>query len=121
MTFWAHLWNRIRAVPAGLWAALAVAGSLFALYLKGRRLEAELAKAKLQTETAKAAAVGARAQGRAETHLKRADEHAAKAALIEIQLEEIRAVGASDQKKLNAMPPSAVTAEYLKRLREKKP
>ena len=44
MTFWAHIWNRLKAVPVGVWAALAVAMSILGLYLRGRRLEAELGR-----------------------------------------------------------------------------
>lgn len=121
MSFWAHLWNRLKAIPVGVWAALGVATTLLGLFLRGKRLEAELAQSKLKEEASKAAVTGALSMGKAQVHLERAGEHAAKAALIEAQLLNIKDQGETEQKRLRAMPPSQVTDEYLKMLRGKQP
>jgi hypothetical protein len=121
MSFWAHLWNRLKALPAGVWAALAVGLTLLGLYLRGRRLEAELAKSLFQTATAKAKSVGAKAQGKAEVHLQQAEAHATNAQAISKKLEAIQAAGETERKRLAALPASQVTDEYLKLLKQKKP
>jgi hypothetical protein len=117
MSFWAYLWNRVKAAAFGFGAAVQAAFLLLGLYLSGKRLEAELAQARLRIEIERAAA----STGRIEMHLERAGVHAAKAALIEAQLGTIREHGAVEQKRLCAMPPAQVTEEYLKRLRVKQP
>lgn len=121
MSFWPHLWNRLKALPAGVWAALGVALTLLGLYLRGRRLEAELAKSLFQTATAKAASVGAKAQGKAEVHLQQAEVHAANALDITKKLDAIQDAGEKERKRLSAMPASQVTDEYLKLIKSQKP
>lgn len=119
MTFWAHLWNRIKAVPVGIWAALGVGLSILGLYLRGRRLEAELGRAKLAAQASEAKSKAARASGRADIHLDVADEHNARANELEAKAKLIRTLGDKEQARLAALPPDKVTEEYLK-LAEKK-
>jgi hypothetical protein len=119
MTFWAHIWNRLKAVPVGVWAALAVAMSILGLYLRGRRLEAELGRAKLSAQASEAKSKAARASGRADLHLDIADEHNARANDLEAKAKLIRTLGDKEQARLAALPPDKITDEYLK-LAEKK-
>jgi hypothetical protein len=119
MTFWAHLWNRLKAVPVGLWAALGVGLSIFGLYLRGQRLAAELGRARLAAHAAESKSKAARASGRADIHLDRADEHNARANELEAQAQKLKLLGEKEQKRLAALPPDKITEEYLK-LAEKK-
>jgi len=111
--WWDYVWNRLKAVPAGLWAAATVAGSLLLLYLRGRRLEAELAAEKLKTVAARSAAVTAKHEGRAEVHHQRADAHAERAAEIASKVEIVERQGEIEKKRISTMPASKVTQEYL--------
>lgn len=117
--FWAHLWNRIKAVPVGVWAALGVGLSILFLFLRGRRLEGELARARIAAQAAESKATAARASGRADIHLDKADEHTERANKLERDAQRIRSLGEKEQKRLAALPPDKVTEEYLK-LAEKK-
>jgi hypothetical protein len=117
---WTYIWNRLRAVPAGVWAALGAGTTLLVLYLRGRRLEAELAQTQLKLHAADAAAKGARSEARAKLHMERADEHNARV----VELEKIGAViekmGQDEQRRIAALPPSQITAEYLRLAGEEK-
>lgn len=121
LSFWQHLLNRLRAVPAGVWAALGVATTLLGLYLRGRRLQAELAKAQLDASVAIAASAGAQDLGKAMVHIDNARIHSEKAATIEAQLKVIETAGVKEQARIHAMPPKQVTSEYLERIKASKP
>lgn len=121
MTFWAYVWNRLKAVPAGVWAALAVAGALLKLYLDGKRLQAELTKAKFDAGIAQAAAITASNTGAAVAHIESAEAHAQKAADLVNTLSEIQKSGQSELKRLHTLPPAKVTKEYLELLRQQEP
>lgn len=118
--FFGHLWQRIKAVPLGIWAALAAAGALLWMYLRGRRLEAEIARAKLREDAARAAAESAKSEGRAQTHLEKADEHASRADLLEKRRKTIQKADKKERKRLSALHPDEVTAEFLKLAKRKK-
>jgi hypothetical protein len=120
MTFWAHTWNRLKAVPLGVWAALGVATTILFMYLRGRRLEAELARERLRVEAADAAALSARSDGAAQVHLERADEHSAKADALQDKALRVRMLAREEHKRIAALPPNAVTDEYLKLAEKKK-
>jgi uncharacterized protein YdaU (DUF1376 family) len=109
-----YIWNRIKAVPAGVWAALGVALSLFFMYLRGRRLEAELAAEKLKTHAADAAAKSARSEGKAQVHLEAAAKHEHRVEELQDKVIEVGQLGKKEQARIEAMPPSKVTSEYLK-------
>lgn len=111
---WSHIWNRLKAVPAGLWAALGAASVLLLMYLRGRRLEAELAREKLKSHAADAAAQAARSEGKAQVHMEVAAAHESRAEELAARATEVRKLGAVEQKRIAALPPSKVTSEYLK-------
>jgi hypothetical protein len=111
---WAHIWNRVKAVPVGVWAALGVALSLLLMYLRGRRLEAELAAEKLKSHAADAAAQAARSEGKAQVHMEVAAKHESRAEELSEAAKEVRKLGVVEQKRIAALPPSKVTSEYLK-------
>lgn len=121
MTLKTFLWNYLKNVPAGIWAALAVGGVILGLYLRGKRLQAELVKAKFQASVAEAEALTARNQGAAAAHLGAAQEHAQNAAVIETAITEIQATGQADLTRLHAMSAAQVTEDYLKLFQRGKP
>jgi len=114
MSFWQHVWNRLKAIPVGVWAALGVGLTLLGLYLRGRRLEAEIARTKLKAEAANAKAQAARSGGRAEVHLDAAAKHRERAIALEHSSKVVRAEGEKEQRRLAALPPDKITEEYLK-------
>ena len=117
---WAYLWSRIKAVPAGVWAAGGVALALLLMYLRGRRLEAELAETKFKMHAADAAATTARNEERAQVHMEAAAAHEQKAEELEKQRETIKKAGVYEQKRIAALPPAKITSEYLKLAAEEK-
>jgi hypothetical protein len=120
VTFWAYIWNRLKALPAGVWAALGAALALLGMYLRGRRLEAQLAEARLRAEAAKAAAVGAKAQGAAEVHLDRAKKHEEVADDLQKRVEAVAQARAAERERIANLPPDKVTREFLKLTEKKK-
>lgn len=110
---WNHIWNRLKAVPIGLWAALGAALALFVMYLRGRRLEAELAAAKLKSHAADAAAKSASSEGRAQVHLEVANKHNARVEELQDKYLALLSVGKETEKHIAALPPDEVTNEYL--------
>lgn len=114
MSWWPHFYNRVKAVPVGVWAALGAGLTLLLMYLRGRRLEAELAEAKLKSHAADAAAKAARSEGRAQVHMEAAAVHESRAEDLAAKAEEIKKLGAVEQRRIAALPPSKVTSEYLK-------
>jgi predicted Zn-dependent peptidase len=121
MVFWQHIWLRLRAVPAGIWAALGVALTILGLYMRGKRLQGELAQARVAEDAAKAAFVGAKDLGKAMVHIDAAEQHAAKAEAIQKMIDTIEKSGVDEQKRLHALPASKIPREYLKSLQGKKP
>lgn len=120
MSFWQHVWARLKSVPLGVWAALTIGLSILGLYLRGRRLEAELGKAKLAVYASEAKASAANNTGRADAHLQAADAHAERARDLEKTLDTISEASAKEHKRLVALPPEQITAEYLKLAERKK-
>lgn len=121
MTFWVYVWNRLKAVPTGVWAALAVGGALLKLYLRGERLQAELTKAKFDAGVAQAQAITAENMGSAVAHIEAAQAHAQKASALVNTLTEIQKTGQAEMKRLHTLPPAAVTREYLELLKQRAP
>lgn len=118
---WQNIWNRLRAVPAGLWAALGVALTILTLYLRGKRLQGELAKARLDEEAARAKFKAAEDLGKSMVHFEEAEDHAKKATKLQDAILIAEQHGAEEQKRIHALPASKITDEYLKLLKEHKP
>ncbi len=117
---WAYLWSRMRAVPAGVYIALSGALALLFMFLRGRRLEGELAHAQLLTAAANAAVVSAASEGEAQIHLDAAAEHASNAAQLQLHVAAVSKLGTAEQARLAALAPSEVTAAFLKLAQSKK-
>jgi hypothetical protein len=90
------------------------------MYLRGRRLEAELARQRLRVEAADAAALSARSDGAARVHLDRADEHSQKADALQDQAIQVRLLARKEHQRIAALPSNKVTEEYLKLAEKKK-
>lgn len=120
MSFWTYLWARLKAVPVGVYAALGAALALFALYARGRRLEAELAAAKLNTDLANASAASAASEAAAKVHKEAADVHAQRVEVLETHAATLNAVSKEEQKRLAALPPDQITSEFLKLAKQKR-
>ena len=114
MDIWSYLLNRLKAIPLGIYAAAGAALALLGLYLRGRRLEGELAHARLLAEVSSAAAATAKNEGEAQVHLATADMHAVRAEALREHVVTVRAASGVEQQRLAALPPSEVTSEFLK-------
>lgn len=117
---WSYLWSRLRAIPAGFYAAGSVAIALLVMYLRGRRLEADLAHARLLTQAAQAAATSAATESAAKVHLAEASKHSAKATSLQRRVMDLNKVSETERKRLAALPASKVNEEFLKLARSKK-
>lgn len=113
-------WEKLKRVPIGLWAAIGVALALLGLYLRGRRLEAELARERLHKTAALARAATAADRGRAEVHLERARVAATRIDHIESARELATASGAREERRLAALPPDKVHEEYMRLIGRKR-
>lgn len=118
-------WSQIKAwlarIPLGVWAALAAAGTLLGLHLRGRRLEAELAGELLKRSAAEVKVTTAVNEGRAQVHRERVTEHEKRIEELEQKRVIVASLEAADQKRLAALPPEAITEEYLKLARSVPP
>lgn len=114
------MWEKLKRVPLGLWAALGVALTLLGLYLRGRRLDAELARANLQKVAAKAHAATARNLGKADVHLEQAREAQTRIEIIRAAQQLASMSGKQEERRLVALPPDRVHEEYLKLLEKKR-
>jgi len=112
---------RLRAVPVGLWAALGAAAAIFVLFLRGRRLEGEIATAKVAVEAARARAEVSRDQGIAATHLQVAAVKGEEVAKLEAVRSMVRKQGDKERRQLSALSPREVGEAYLKMALKKLP
>jgi hypothetical protein len=102
----------LQRIPAAFWAALAAGIAILLLVLRGRRLEAELAQAKVREHSAKAKAKTAEAWGKRAILEQQADLAAAEAEEIEKEVQEIESKGEVERKRLLEMPSNEVHKEY---------
>lgn len=107
-------------VPTGLWQALQSAWNVFGLVMKGRRLEAELAQAKLREQTARAGAHAAKNWGARTIHEKQANQAAAEARELEVETRKIQSGGQDEINRLQGLPGHEVHKEYLELARQAK-
>lgn len=115
-----YVWARLKAVPLGLWAAFAAALAIFVLYLRGRRLEAELATTRLATENARAHAELSRGKRAAQRHFHNAGVHALRAQELEKARQLVAKSHRKDQATLAALPPAQVHDKYLELARKRR-
>lgn len=108
-------WRWLRAIPVGVWAALGAAVAVLGLFLRGRRLEGELARAKVQAESAKAKAE----LSGAARHLQRAAEQQHKVMRLEKMRAVVHAQTDKERKRLSTMNPKELDEAYLRMAREK--
>jgi hypothetical protein len=107
------LYECVKGLPLAVWLALGAAFTVFALYLRGRRIEAELAHAKARLEGARATEEILKGRAEAATHYRAAEERAERVEELEAARALVRAAGAADQKRLAALPPDKVHDAYL--------
>lgn len=105
----------LRRVPAGVWAALASGLAIFALYLRGRRLEAELAEAKVKHESAMARLSATRDSEKAAVHIEKAATHERKIRELEAARKILAHANEEEAKRLAALPPDRIHEEFLRR------
>lgn len=119
MPFWTKLWLRLQDVPAGVWAAILVGGTILGLYLRGRRLEAKLAESRVALSGARAKADIAKDRGRAEVFEAQAEVHASHVEDLESARVMVREVAAEERERLQRLEPEEISEEYIRLAREK--
>lgn len=115
--WWAKTVAALKRVPTAVWAAGAAALAILVLLLRGRRLEAELAQAKLREQKERAKAQAAKHVGRAEVHSEAADQAAAEAAELEAELLNIERRGEQEKERIRELPPAELDREYKEHVR----
>ena len=100
-------------IPAALWAALAAGIAILFLILRGRRLEAELAQAKVREHSAKAKAATSEAWGKRAILERQADLAKAEAEELEKEVKQIEGQGEEERKRLLKMSGHEVHQTYL--------
>lgn len=111
--------ERLSRVPLGVWAALGAAFVLLELYVRGRRLDANLAQEKLRHVVAEARANLARNEFREEMHLDRVKAAQHRIEEIETARALVTATGAKEARRLRTLDSKKVHAEYMKLLMKK--
>jgi hypothetical protein len=114
-----RVWEFVSRLPLGLWAALAVGLTMLELYLRGRRLDANLAQEKLQHVASEARANMARNAFREELHLERARIAQHRIEEIETARALAASSGSKEEKRLSTLDAKAVHVEYMKLLMKK--
>lgn len=116
-----YFWSRIRAIPAGVWFALAAALAVLSLFLRGRRLEGELAHAKVVAEVSAARVEVAVSKGQADVHVQRAIEKHLHVQRLEAVRAQVREKVTEEHRRLAALSPKDLDDAYLRLAQEKKP
>jgi len=106
-------WNMLKRVPAAVYAALAVGVAILLLYLRGRHLEAELAKTRVREEASRAKAHAAEQWGKRAIYEKMADQAAAEAHELEKEARRIQAEDQAERKRLDGLSDDQIQKEYL--------
>jgi hypothetical protein len=109
----------LKRLPLALWGALATGLGVAWLYLKGRRLEAELAKAKVKLEQARATASARRHQANAAHHFNKSLTAADRVTKLEETRKQIARVSLEEQAALSKLPPDKVHKAYLELAKRK--
>jgi predicted RNase H-like nuclease (RuvC/YqgF family) len=107
------VWDYLKRVPAAVYAALGTALAIALLVLRGRRLEAELAKSKVREQAEKAKAVTAKHEGRREVHVERAEVARKEAEELQAEVERIEAEGSEDKARIDRLEGTELHEEYL--------
>jgi hypothetical protein len=113
MTWLATAWDWAKRVPTALWAAVFAAATILLLYLRGRRLEGELAKSKLKEQASKAYALTAKHEGAREVHEKAAELAAAESKELEKERLVIAERGEHERERIKSLPGHEVHKEYV--------
>jgi hypothetical protein len=106
------LWNKIKRIPAAVAAAVAAGVAILLLYLRGRRLEAELARSRVREEAARAKAHAAEQWGKRAIYEKKADQAAAEARELEKEARRIQEEDLAARKRLDGLTNEEIQKEY---------
>jgi hypothetical protein len=110
----AVVWMWLKRIPAALWAATGAALAILLLVLRGRHLEAELAKTRLAEQAARARAVGAKSEGVRVAHEAEAARSKAEAEELEHAAKRVSVRGSEEEQRIAALPSGQVQSEYVK-------
>lgn len=111
-------WDWAKRVPVALWAALFAAGTILVLYLRGRRLEGELAKTTVEVMRHKAQVVSAKHAGARYVHEQAALQAAHEAAELEKERRAIEERGEQEYERIQTLPGHEVHKEYVELARK---
>jgi len=100
-------------IPAGLWAAAAVALTILGMYLRGRHLQAQIIEEKAKSIKARAKAGAMRHTGRAEVHREAVARHEARIIGIEQERDALQELMQDDSTRIATAPDEEVTKTYL--------
>lgn len=107
-------WNKLKRIPKAVVAALAAGVAIFLLYLRGRRLEAELARSRVREEAARAKAHASEQWGKRAVYEKQAELAAAEARELEIEARRIQDEDLAERKRLDGLTDDQIQKEYEK-------
>jgi hypothetical protein len=106
--------NRLLNIPASIWEALKVAFDFLSTRLRGRHLEAELAKAKVREQTEKSKVHSARNWGARVVYEENAARAAAEAKELEAEAALLEHDGAAERKRIEELKGPEIHKEYLR-------
>jgi hypothetical protein len=100
-------------IPSALVGAIMAGVGVLILVLRGRRLEAELAQAKLREQTAKSKIHAAESWGKRAVYEKQADIAAAEVRELEKETERIQTNGEAEMNRIRNLPGHEVHRAYV--------
>lgn len=99
---------------SSIWEALQTAFDFLSMRLRGRHLEAELAKAKLREQTERSKVHSARNYGARVVYEENASRAAAEAKELEAEAELLEHDGATERKRIEGLKGKDIHKEYLR-------
>jgi len=112
--------NRLLNIPAAIWEALQAAFDFLSMRLRGRHLEAELAKAKVREQTEKSKVHAARNYGARVVYEEHANRAAAEAKELEAEAALLEHDGDKERKRIESLSSAEINREYFKLVKRAK-
>jgi len=118
--FFANVWDRLTRVPPAILGAAAAGIAILLLILRGRRLEAELAQAKVREQAAKSRFLAARNWGERAVYERDANQAAAEAKELEDEAKRVEDAGMEELSRIRKLPAHKIHKEYMELARRAK-
>lgn len=108
----------LKSIPAGLWAALGVGLTILGMYLRNRKLHADLAQEQVRSIAARAKANAARHRGKSDVYREQVAVHEQRIEDLEKERKLLERLSEAEDTRIATMPEQEVTERYLELTRK---